>query len=176
MIWTRITTAVAAIAITALTLAALPGAAQASDLGGNASSPVVAESAPAESAPANGSSDVSPQAWTDCPLTYFCVWVDGNYQGPRGQFEESNLSWGSFYQSACPSGTWSNCASSGFNNGTSGMGVVVWDEPGHDHGHSRCLPKGWRHPYFTQVHWNDNPTQNINDKISSNQWTWDCHY
>lgn len=176
MIKTRIATAVATVGVTALALTAIPGTAQAADLDREFSSPVAAEAATADPGSRSGSSDVSPMAWTDCPLTYFCVWVDGDYEGPRGQFKESNLSWGSFFQSACPSGTWSDCASSGFNNGTSGMGVVVWNEPGHDHGNSRCLPKGWRHPYFTQVHWNDNAAQNINDKISSNQWTWNCHY
>ncbi|MGP4013814.1 peptidase inhibitor family I36 protein [Streptomyces sp. 4N124] len=176
MIRTRITTAVAAVGITALTLAALPGAAQASDLGREASSPVAAEAATADPGQRSDSSDVSPQAWTDCPLTYFCVWVDGNYQGPRGQFKDSNPDWDRFNQSACLlSDTWSNCASSGFNNGTSGMGVVVFDGPNYN-GHTRCLPKGWRHPYFTQVHWNTSPTVDINDKITGNQWRSDCHY
>jgi hypothetical protein len=150
---TGIATALAAVSAATLTLTAIPGAAQAA---------------------AVDRESLSPEAWTDCPQTYFCVWVDGNYQGPRGQFQDSNPSWGSFYQSACRSGTWSDCASSGFNNGTSGMGVVVWDESGY-YGHSRCLPKGWRHPYFTQVYWGDG-SANINDKISSNEWSWNCHY
>ncbi|GAB2958965.1 hypothetical protein GCM10023080_018570 [Streptomyces pseudoechinosporeus] len=172
---TRITTALAAVGLTALTLTALPGAAQASDLDREASSPVAAEAATADPGQRSDSADVSPQAWTDCPQTYFCVWVDGNYQGPRGQFRDTNGSWHDFHQSACRTGTWHWCASSGFNNGTSGMGVVVWEHAGY-FGHSRCLPKGWRHPYFTQVHWDDAPTVNINDKIGSNEWRSDCHY
>lgn len=172
MIRTGITTVLAAVSVAALTLAAVPGAARAADV--DRESPNAAGTTAAGPGQGSGPTDVSPQAWTDCPQTYFCVWVDGNYQGPRGQFQGSNASWGMFDQAACRSGTWHDCASSGFNNGTSGMGVVVWDESG-QYGLTRCLPKGWRHPYFTQVHWDGTSTP-INDRISSNEWSWNCHY
>ncbi|MEY9992910.1 hypothetical protein ABIE67_004942 [Streptomyces sp. V4I8] len=156
----KIATALATGGLAALTLAALPGTAQAN--------PEWYASPAARS----GSSAVSPMAVGDCPSTYFCFWSDINYGGAMGKVAGDNPTWTAFRQPACPTGTWNDCASSGYNHGASGMGVRVYESANYG-GRNLCLPKGWHHPEFTKVYWPGTSTS-INDKISSNKWTWDC--
>lgn len=146
MFRTRIATALATLGLTALTLTALPGTAQASE--------------PDRGAP-------SPLAAPACDSSYFCFWVNINFGGDRGQVAGNNPTWTRFSEPTCPSGTWNDCASSGFNNGTSGLGVRVYENANYT-GRSTCLPKGW-YGNFTGKYW-DGTTTNINDKISSNRW------
>ncbi|MFI6009568.1 peptidase inhibitor family I36 protein [Streptomyces sp. NPDC051243] len=154
---TKIATALATVGLAALTVTALPGAAQANPEW---------YSAPAEQ---SDSSAVSPLGVDDCPQRFFCVWVNADYGSSRGQFEQDNARWTRFAQPKCPTGNWSDCASSGYNNGTSGLGVRVYEHVDYK-GASKCLPKGWKGSTFTRVNWEGTST-NINDKISSNKWT-----
>jgi hypothetical protein len=163
----KITTALATVGLTALALTALPGTAQANPEW-YASSPTAGSGA-AQAA-------VSPMAVSDCKETFFCFWVSADYKVAMGKVAGDNKSWTAFAQSACEKGTWNDCASSGYNHGTSGMGVRVYENSNYNQdvsGGSKCLPKGWQGSTFTRVYWAGTSTS-INDKISSNKWTWDC--
>ncbi|MFB7448201.1 peptidase inhibitor family I36 protein [Streptomyces sp. NPDC056194] len=72
-------------------------------------------------------------AATSCDAGYYCVYRDADYAGRKYQFGGNNSSWADF-----------NDDSSSWNNGTSGMGVILYG----DEGYSRplgCLPagRGW---------------------------------
>ncbi|KMS69990.1 hypothetical protein ACM01_32850 [Streptomyces viridochromogenes] len=155
----KIATALATVGLTALSLTGLTGTAQANP-----------EWYSAPRAAAQGdSAAVSPMGVNDCPGAHLCVWVDADYGGPMGTFEHSNNSWTPYSQPKCTkTGNWSDCASSGYNNGTSGLGVRVYEDVNHKGG-SKCLPKGWKGSTFTRVYW-DGTSTNINDKVSSNKW------
>ncbi|MFI5841549.1 peptidase inhibitor family I36 protein [Catenuloplanes sp. NPDC051500] len=74
------------------------------------SAAVLAESAPAAAAAA---------APPNCTPTNLCFWNYINYSDGPGRLSGSNPNWGAFSHASCPSGTWNDCASSLFNNGTS---------------------------------------------------------
>ncbi|MFI5841868.1 peptidase inhibitor family I36 protein [Catenuloplanes sp. NPDC051500] len=82
------------------------------------SAAVVAQSAPVTTlaAPAN------------CGATYLCFWNNTNYSDGPGKVSGSNTNWGNFSHSSCPDGTWSDCASSIYNNGTSCVAHVYYYE------------------------------------------------
>ena len=154
---TKITTALTTLGLTALGLTGLTGTAQANPEWYSASPTAQSDS-----------SAVSPRGLGDCTSTYFCFWTDINFGGPMGKVAGNNPTWTAFRQAACPTGTWNDCASSGFNNGTSGLGVRVYENANYG-GRSTCVRKGWR-GNFTDRKW-DGTSTNINDKISSNRWT-----
>lgn len=163
-------------ALTATLLAALlsltvPGNAFAADGHGTAPAGKPAAAAP-QAAKGTASATFTPQAMGDCPSTYFCFWVNSGYNDGPGKFSGSNTNWGDYSHSSCGSGTWSDCASSGYNHGTSGLGVEVWSGTGYT-GLSACLPKDWYNSNFANLVWPGTSTS-FNDSISSNYWTSIC--
>ncbi|MFG1807454.1 peptidase inhibitor family I36 protein [Streptomyces sp. NPDC049040] len=115
---------------------------------------------------------VAPAAKSDCPAGSFCVWVNSNYSDGPAKFSGNNSDWTQFSHASCASGTWNNCATSGFNNGTSGLGVVVWQLVGGS-GDGACLPRGWALSDFQGYVW-PNTTDSFNDSISANVWSSNC--
>lgn len=93
-------------------------------------------------------------AAASCDAGYYCVYWNANYAGRKYQFGGNNSSWAN----------WAifNDDSSSWNNGTSGMGVILYG----DEGYSRplgCLPagRGWT-------------LHRPNDDGEGNKWTWSC--
>lgn len=161
------------------TLLALPAmSAQASTAHASASARS-ATSAPDPGAPvlareetsSTSATALTPDAMSACPSTDFCVWVNKNYNDGPGKFGGDNQYWSKFPHKSCPTGTWDNCASSGWNHGTSGLGVEVYQ--GNYGGAAACLPRGWHLANFAGYVY---PGTNVkfNDTISSNYWTSNC--
>jgi hypothetical protein len=115
---------------------------------------------------------LTPQAIGDCPATYLCVWVNINYSGGPAKFAGNNQDWLDFSSQGCRGGNWNDCASSGYNHGTSGLGVDVFRDIGYG-GDGACLPKGWNNANFTTLLW-PGTKNTFNDSISSNFWTDAC--
>ncbi len=112
-------------------------------------------------------------AASDCNATQLCVWVNINYNGGPGRFTGSNSNWNNFPHPACPyNGTWNNCASSAVNDGTSGLGVQLWETIGYHDG-VFCLPQFAQVADFTNRQFNNG--HNLNDRVSANKWTSACH-
>ena len=111
-------------------------------------------------------------AKSDCPITYFCVWNSSGYTDGPGKFGGNNANWSNFSHSSCPTGTWNNCASSGYNNGTSGLGVGVWNGVNYG-GASACLPQGWSLSNFAGYVW-PGTSISFNNAIGSNFWVNSC--
>jgi hypothetical protein len=131
----------------------------------NPPSPVNGSAAGAEA-----STTITPDAMSDCPSGDFCVWVNADWGGgaPAGipaKFQGANATWAIFPQSGCPSGNWSNCASSGWNR--RGLAIEVW-QFANDTGASACLKAGWSLDDFAGYDW---PGTSIpfNDSITSNE-------
>src|SRR6266571_2687396 len=128
---------------------------------------------PSASAPISTSAHASTAAvsaaLSDCPSTYFCVWKNSGYNDGPAKFAGNNTDWRAFSHASCPSGNWNDCASSGYNHGTSGLGVEVWQNINYG-GASACLPRGWQLSNFAGYVY---PGTNVsfNDSISSNFWT-----
>jgi len=115
---------------------------------------------------------LTPDNLSACTSTYFCVWVNKDYNDGPGKFAKDNPYWSDFPKASCPSGTWNNCASSGWNHGTSGLGVEVWQYQNYG-GASACLPRGWRLANFAGYVY-PGTSVSFNDSISSNYWTSIC--
>ncbi|MER5515974.1 peptidase inhibitor family I36 protein [Streptomyces sp. NPDC048254] len=168
----RLAAALAATALAAFIGLTLPGSAAAADGHSAVSAAKPAAAAPQAVQGAAASAAVSPQAIGDCPSTYFCFWVNLNYGDGPGKFSGANDDWSDYSHSTCASGTWNNCASSGYNHGSSGLGVEVWNGTGYT-GSSACLPKDWSNSNFANLVWPGTSTS-FNDSISSNYWTSIC--
>ena len=167
----RLAAALAATVLAVFLGLSLPGSAAAADAH---TAPVARPAAAAPQAAQGTSSEVvSPQAIGDCPSTYFCFWVNSGYGDGPGKFSGANDNWGDYSHSTCASGTWNNCASSGYNHGTSGLGVEVWNGTGYT-GYSACLPKDWSNSNFANLVWPNSGNTAFNDSISSNYWTSLC--
>jgi hypothetical protein len=123
-------------------------------------------------APVTNHAPTAPAVKSDCPATYFCVWNSSGYSDGPAKFAGNNTNWGNFSHSSCPSGTWNDCASSGFNNGTSGFGVEVWQNINYG-GASACLPRGWSLNNFAGFVY-PGTSVSFNNSISSNFWTSIC--
>jgi hypothetical protein len=140
-----------------------------------ASAATPGNAAPAASQPVStGAHDsgVTPAALSDCPPSDFCVWVNAGYSDGPAKFGGPNPDWRAFSHSSCKTGNWSDCASSGFNNGTSGLGVEAWQNINYG-GASACLPRGWRLNNFAGSFY-PGTSVSFNDSISSNQWVSLC--
>ncbi|MGW4907878.1 peptidase inhibitor family I36 protein [Streptomyces sp. NPDC004270] len=168
----RLAAALAATALAAFIGLTLPGSAAAADGHSAVSAAKPAAAAPQAVQGAEASTAVSPQAITDCPSTYFCFWMDAGYPGAPGKLSGSNPDWRVFSHTGCANGTWSDCASSGYNHGTSGLGVEVYRDINYS-GLSACLPKDWSNSNFANLVW-PGTSSSFNDSISSNYWTSIC--
>jgi hypothetical protein len=107
-----------------------------------------------------------------CSAGDFCFWNNINYNDGPGRVSGDNTSFWAFPHSSCPNGTWANCISSVFNNGTSGMGVDVYDQTGYNGDHY-CVPDNVGLPNLTEVDYTGTSLW-MNDNIESNYWTWSC--
>ncbi|MDQ0598844.1 hypothetical protein QF037_003189 [Streptomyces canus] len=95
-----------------------------------------------------------------CDSGNLCFWNGENYTGAGpGELSGRNSNWGVFGQSACPNGTWSDCASSAYNNGVS-CNAVMWTGTNYSGGFYR-LSRGSGETQFASSH---------NNNFSSNSW------
>lgn len=106
-----------------------------------------------------GLSATAAQAAPSCPSSALCVWSGAYGGGSRGTFYETNSNWSYF--------GWNDRAVSARNNGTSGQGVVLYEHSGF-HGKALCLP---RTAYVSNL-----GSYRLSRQVSSNLWTWSCHY
>jgi hypothetical protein len=113
--------------------------------------------------------------WEGCDPTYFCFWVNAFYGGDMGVFQGDNPVWGDYADAECQTGTWSNCASSAINNGTSGDAVEMY-EGNYYTGESWCVPDNSAVADFAGFTY-ENGDQ-LNDSVNSNLWVLpqDCGY
>ena len=98
-----------------------------------------------------------------CGAGNLCAWEHINKTGAKASFGGDNANWGNFSKST--GGSWNDVASSVQNNGTSGMGVYLYQHSSYG-GDWLCLPKGYSY--------NNLGNQGFNDKITSNKWSWNC--
>lgn len=98
-----------------------------------------------------------------CGSGNLCAWEAANKTGAMASFSGDNANWKNFPKST--GGTWNDVTSSVQNNGTSGMGVYLYQHASYT-GDWMCVPKGYSY--------NNLANQNFNDRISSNKWSWNC--
>ena len=165
-----------ALALAVVSAFALVGAAAVPSAASAAPVPAGAAPVPTSAAPTpisgGANSILTPRAIGDCPATYLCVWVNINYNGGPAKFAGNNSSWSAFPSGGCQVHSWNDCASSGYNHGTSGLGVDVYRDIYYG-GNAACLPKGWNYADFTKLVW-PGTSHTFNDSISSNFWTDAC--
>jgi len=112
-------------------------------------------------------------AVTDCNPGQLCVWNNTSYTDGPGRFSGSNSNWNNFPHGSCTyNGTWNNCASSGFNDGTTGLGVILWETIGYTEGQF-CMPQGLQVANFGNRTFNNG--HNLNNRVSANLWSSSCH-
>lgn len=100
-----------------------------------------------------------------CSAGNLCFWNGTGYSDGPGELSGSNSNWNAFSHSSCPSGTWTNCASSLYNNGTS-CTAVVWLSAGYTEGRE-SLARG--QGVTNLATWNVD-TGPWNNNISANNW------
>ncbi|MGH1553021.1 peptidase inhibitor family I36 protein [Streptomyces sp. L7] len=156
MIRTKLTTAFAALGLTALALTALPSAAQASESAPSSPSAIAA-------GPAGATAD-----------GYFYAYENANFGGKYCRWAGSDNDW-----STCsPGGNLRNQASSLWNNGYAGAYedvIVYWDL--NKTGAGACIANGYA--YADLAGWqfpNNGPGggETLNDNISSHTWANAC--
>jgi Peptidase inhibitor family I36 len=110
--------------------------------------------------------------------TFVCFWVGSNWSGDMGKFAGSNEFWGDYPEHECvyPAAahdadkTWNDCASSIYNDGTSGLGVDVYQNSKYG-GAVSCIPdKSTIYSDLADWQYGSNTSVNMNDSISSNNW------
>lgn len=114
--FTSLGTTLRALAVAGISVLALAGTTQAAQAspGPSGSSPAAST---ASSQPAGA---VSPAAVpSGCTATNLCFWVNINFNDGPGRLSGNNSSWFAFSHSSCGNGTWADCASALFNDGTS---------------------------------------------------------
>ena len=114
----------------------------------------------------------TPAAESACPSSYFCAWVNANYDIGPGQWAGDNPDWLDFAQSSCADGTWNDCASSIYNHGTSGDSVEVYQNVNYG-GASACIPDDSAYANLANYDY-PGTTISMNDSISSNYWNTLC--
>lgn len=109
---------------------------------------------------------VAAAAPSGCSAGNLCFWNGTGYSDGPGELAGSNSNWAVFSHSTCGSGTWNNCASSLYNNGTS-CTAVVWLSAGYTEG-NEYLAKG--QGVTNLATWNTD-TGPWNNNISANSWS-----
>ncbi|MFI9005764.1 peptidase inhibitor family I36 protein [Actinosynnema sp. NPDC053489] len=61
-----------------------------------------------------------------CHSSNVCFWANNNYNDGPGELSGTNPDWRRFAHGSCGGGTWNNCASSVYNNGTQ-CWADLWD-------------------------------------------------
>jgi len=105
-----------------------------------------------------------------CSSGNLCFWNGTNYSDGPGELSNSNSNWHAFSHSSCTAsasgGTWTNCASSIYNNGTN-CTAVVWLSAGYSEG-NEYLARG--QGVTNLATWNTD-TGPWNNNISANSWS-----
>ena len=101
-----------------------------------------------------------------CSAGNLCFWNDTARTDGPGELSGTNSNWAAFSHSSCPSNTWTNCASSLYNNGTS-CTAVVWLTAGFTEGRE-FLGRG--QGVTNLATWNTD-TGPWNNNISANSWS-----
>ena len=94
------------------------------------------------------------------PSGYLCFWKDINYGGAMGKVAGNNLNFTAFRNSSCQTGTWNDCISSVYNNGTR-CNVAIYRD-------ANYLGGGLTVPRQTGIA--NLGSYGLNDAISSNRW------
>lgn len=111
-----------------------------------------------------------PGSYTSCPASDLCFWVNANWGGDMGRFAGSNPWWGDYSQSQCRGGTWNDCASALYNNGTQDNAIVYQNI--NYGGQAQCIEQ--RTTFYSDLahnYYDNGSGSNMNDSISSNNWT-----
>ena len=97
-----------------------------------------------------------------CTATYLCIYPDPGYSGGFGHFSGDNTNWNNFSTSTnnCGNGTWNDCISSAFNDGTS-CTVWLWTDANYQ-GSTHSIARGTGYSRLADV--------GLNDNVSSNHW------
>lgn len=126
-------------------------------------------SAPASPAAAMTPATITPAAVpSGCSATFLCFWVNINFNGGPGKLSGNNSSWFAFSHSGCQNGTWADCASSLFNDGTQCTAHVYFLT---GFGHPELsLSRGTGIANLVNVPLGGGVSGNWNDNIESNNW------
>jgi hypothetical protein len=97
-----------------------------------------------------------------CSATYLCIYPDPGYSGGFGEFSGNNTNWNDYTTSKnnCGNGTWNDCVSAAYNDGTS-CTVWLWTNAGYT-GRSLSIARGTGYSNLASV--------NFDDTTSSNHW------
>jgi hypothetical protein len=97
-----------------------------------------------------------------CSASYLCIYPDPNYSGGFGHFSGSNPDWRQFSTSTsnCGNGTWDNCISAAYNDGTS-CTAHLWSSYSYT-GSKLNISRGSGYPNLANV--------GFDDTTSSNNW------
>jgi hypothetical protein len=109
--------------------------------------------------------------FTKCHSSYFCVWVDINYGGGLIEFGGNVADYTQWANVTCYQRNWDDCASAAENDGTSGLGVYVYQNTQYTGGNF-CIPQGVTVPDFTTKHFSNGV--GLNDAVSSHRWSSYC--
>jgi hypothetical protein len=104
---------------------------------------------------------------SQCPSGDLCFWVDAGYVGQMGKFAGNNANWTDFSEAQCKHGNWNDCASAIYNHGASENARVFQNS--NYQGGVRCIARGTLWSDLTKQSFNNGG--NMNDAISSNDWT-----
>lgn len=134
---------------------------------------VVCLTVPAQAADSTVVADsITPAAVSDCPPTYYCVWVNTDYNDGPGKWAGNQSNYTAWPHSGCgilSLWTWDNCASSVFNHGQS-CNMTLYDGINYTGAYFR-LDKGSQRANLKLNKMSDGG--NMNDRISSHYW---CNY
>ncbi|WP_405099769.1 peptidase inhibitor family I36 protein [Micromonospora sp. NBC_01412] len=105
--------------------------------------------------------------YAGCPQTYFCVWAASDFNDGPGKWQNDEANYAAWGHGTCPSGTWSNCVSSVFNNGQN-CAVTFYDGSSYTGAFFYRLQRGGYLANLAYDKWSDGTSPN--DKISSHKW------
>jgi hypothetical protein len=100
---------------------------------------------------------VTPQA--TCSAGYLCVWVNRNFGGAKRSIFSDDSDWSNNPQSQCRNGTWSDCASTAWNNGNF-CDVQLWNLPNYRN-QALLVERGEIFTDLSAVFFNDAATSNL---------------
>lgn len=113
----------------------------------------------------------TPAVPSGCGSGNFCFWNNANFDDGPGQVSGDNANYTEFPHASCPYGTWNDCISSLYNNGTSGLGVDVFLDANYGLP-DMCIPDNSGYAVLPEYY--PGTSVVLNDSISSNLWTNDC--
>lgn len=134
--------------------------------------PIAAAAAPQTIAPSAHGMSAAPAVQAPsavppgCSSTNLCFWNNINFNDGPGQLSGTNSDWHDFSHSSCQHGTWADCVSSIFNDGTS-CTARVWVNAGFG-GANLTIARGTGIADLTKVAVTS--TVSWNDLIEANDW------